>query len=240
MLKSFTKFKNMSILPVGSYEYHGTKLPSDTDTIIANRIATDFANRIKKSFSGDITILPSFNFGLSLEHSGLPNTAYVSHKIFYDFFLELLNSIAKENSILLIINAHGGNTHTLAALEADFNYVHQNCKLIVFSLYPTDIKNLCSKLFGEFDVHAGSVEASLISFYQNKPRCKYLIQNQKKFSGLLRFFKTIDMHPEGIIKELPIVIADPRKGNILHNAIVKYLNTFINKMLLNFETFLFK
>lgn len=240
MNKFSIKFKNIFILPIGSYEYHGTELPADTDTIIANRITADFANKIKKIFSGNITILPSFNFGLSLEHSGLPNTAYVSHKIFYEFVLELLNSITKENSILIIINAHGGNTHTLAALEADFNYAHQNCKLIVFSLYPTEIKNLCSKLFGEFDVHAGSVEASLISFYQNKSKRKYQTPNQKKFSGLLRFFKTIELHPEGIIKELPIVIADPKKGNILHNAVVKYLNIFINETLLKFETVLFK
>lgn len=38
MPKIFTKFKNIFILPMGSYEYHGTELPADTDTIIANQM----------------------------------------------------------------------------------------------------------------------------------------------------------------------------------------------------------
>lgn len=234
------KFKNIFVLPIGSYEYHGVKLPPDTDTIIANKVAVDFVNKFSKESSSNITILPSINFSLSFEHSELPYTAYVSHKIFYEFITELLNSIAQKDSILLIINAHGGNVHTLAAIEADFNYANKDCKLIAFSLYPATIKNTCSKLFGEFDVHAGSVEASLIAFYQNKPNQEYPTPTQKKFSGTLRFFKTKELHPEGIIKELPMVIADPQKGKELHDEIIENLVIFIKETLSNLEKVLFK
>ncbi|MEW6408402.1 MAG: creatininase family protein [Patescibacteria group bacterium] len=234
------KLKNIFILPIGSYEYHGANLPPDTDSIIANRIAVDFVDKIKKKISNRIILLPSLNFGLSYEHSGLPQTIYISHITFYNFVSELLHSIADKNSILLIINAHGGNTHTLSAIEADFNYTHNNCKTIVFSLYPIEIKKMCSELFGEFDVHAGSVEASLIAFYQNKTKHKYSRLESKKISGSLRFFKTKDFYPDGIIKELPIVIADPQKGKILHDAILNNLYDFSNELLPKITKFLSK
>lgn len=216
------------ILPIGSYEYHGERLPPNTDSIIAHNVTKNISKLLKQKCHNDVTMLPLLNFSLSIEHSNLPHTAYISHKTFYDFIFELLNSLADDDTIIIIINAHGGNTHTLASIEADFNYTHKNCKVIASNIYSSEIKELCIKFFGEFDTHAGSVESSLVAFYQNKlVKKEYEITPSKKFSGSLRFFKTEKLYPQGIIKELPIIISDPKKGKILNNEIVDHFCSHI-------------
>lgn len=231
--------EDIFILPIGSYEYHGAEMPADTDSVIAQHIAKDFAKNFQVKFSGRVTLLPVFNFGLSLEHKGFPQTAYVSHRTFYKFIWELLDSIAKDNTILFVVNGHGGNIHTLSSLEADFNYVHKTCKLIASLIYAYTIKDLCIDLFGEFDVHAGSIEASLMAFYQNQSKREYTISglSPKEFSGSLRFFRTIELYPQGVIKKLPIVIADPVKGKILHDAILNQLHIDLSTLLLRLNNF---
>lgn len=236
-MKKTIKFKNIVVLPLGSYEYHGTELPSNTDSIIAEHVAKDFAGQFQNDSSLIVDLLPTLNFGLSFEHSGLPKTAYVFHQTFYNFIFELLESIKKDNSLLVIINGHGGNFHTLSAIESDFNYSNNKCKLISFSPYPAEIKERCKNLFGEFDTHAGSVESSLVAYYHSKPKREYSTPKQKTFPGLLRFYKSIDFHKGGVIKELPVIISDPKKGKILHYEIVTSLYIFASEMLERMEKF---
>lgn len=45
------------ILPIGSTEQHGQHLPMGVDTILAERIATDLAERI------DGTLMPTLSYG---------------------------------------------------------------------------------------------------------------------------------------------------------------------------------
>lgn len=212
--------KKLLIIPVGSYEYHGAELPPETDSIISQRLANNLSSVIKKHFCGTITLLPAVNYGLSLEHSGFPNTIYIMHKTYYDHLLNLLNSINDDNILICIINGHGGNVSTLQSVETDYNYNHQNRKVFVPPLYPSSIREYCIEIFGEFDTHAGSVEASLISYYMNRSKKEYPVEVRKKFSGSLKFFRNIELYSDGIVKELPIVIADPQKGELLHEKMV--------------------
>lgn len=217
------KFKQYLILPLGSYEYHGNGMPLNTDSVIAEKIAGDFAKALKRQTNKKIVLLPILNFGLSLEHSDFSETIWISHQTFYNFVYEILNSAAKKNNIIITINGHGGNVHTLSTIETNFNYTHDNCKVIVPQIFTQKIKELCEKLFGEFDSHAGSVESSLLSFYHNTPKKMYHTHKSKKFSGSLRFFKTKVLYPHGIIKETSIIETDPKKGEILHSAIIDNL-----------------
>ncbi len=222
------KIKKLIIFPIGSYEYHGTELPPETDTIISQNIASSLSLAIKKHFHNNIALLPAINYGLSLEHNGFPNTMFMAHKTFYDYLSDLLNSINENNSLICIINGHGGNINTLQSIEADYNYMHQNNKVFTPPLYPQSIQEYCIKSFGEFDTHAGSVEASLISYYTKKPKKEYQAKTKKKFSGSLKFFRNIEIYPDGIIKEIPTVIADPEKGKLLHK---KMTDNLMNEIL---------
>jgi len=229
------KIEKLIIIPIGSYEYHGTELPPETDSIISQKLADSLSSSIKKHFRGNVSLLPIINYGLSMEHSGFPNTLFATHKTFYDYLLDLLSSINKNNSLICIINGHGGNINTLQSIEADYNYTHQNSKVFVPQLYSQNIREYCVKIFGEFDVHAGSVEASLISYYAKKSKKEYLIKTKKKFSGSLKFFRNAEMYPDGIIKELPMVIADPERGKLLHRKMTDSLISAILGLIVNIE-----
>lgn len=230
------KIKKIILIPMGSYEYHGEKLPPETDAIISQKIAVDLCAMLKSSFKGEVILLPSINYGLSLEHTGFPNTILVKHKEFYDYILNLFNSINEKEFIICVVNGHGGNINTLQSIEADYNYIHDNSKVIVPPIYSRDIQEYCVKIFGEFDTHAGSVEASLIAYYMNKHKEEYSVKIKKKFSGSLKYFRNIEIYPDGIIKELPMVISDPKKGKLLHEKIVTNLLKETTNIINNIES----
>lgn len=229
------KIKKIIIIPIGSYEYHGAELPPETDSIISQNLAGNLSSALKKHFCGNIILLPAINYGLSLEHNGFPNTMFMAHKTFYDYLSDLLNSINENNSLICLINGHGGNISALQSIEADYNYAHQNSKIYTPPLYPQNIQEYCVKSFGEFDTHAGSVEASLISYYAKKPKKEYPAKTKKKFSGSLKFFRNIEIYPDGIIKELPMVVADPEKGKLLHKKMTDNLANTILSLIANIE-----
>lgn len=213
-------FSRILLLPVGSYEYHGTELPADTDTIIATRVCEGLLQGLRAAFKGDVTLLPSLAYGLSPEHHGQPTTASVRHNTYYNFMIQLLSSVSTGRDLCVVINGHGGNNHALGAVESDFNYRYQDRKLFVPHLYPNSVKDLSTELVGEFDAHAGSVEASLIAHYCGWPSREYEVPLPKRIRGALRFFKSIEVTSHGVIKRYPNVIADPVRGEKLHQAMV--------------------
>jgi creatinine amidohydrolase/Fe(II)-dependent formamide hydrolase-like protein len=213
-------FTRIQVLPLGSYEYHGKELPPDTDTMIAVEVSNSLASRLAGSFEGRVVVLPPLTYGLSLEHVGRPTTAYVLHNTYYNFVKEVVCTVSESADLLVLVNGHGGNTHTLGALEGEFNCIYQDRKLFSTPLYSGPIKDICTHLFGENDVHAGSVEASLIAHYRRTPAREYSVRLSKRVMGSLRFFRSSEIAPDGVIKRDPTVTADPEKGLTLHDAIV--------------------
>lgn len=216
-------FTRITILPVGSYEYHGADLPPETDEIIASRVAKSLSEALVARFPGSTNLLPALPYGLSGEHQGLPTTGYVEHCTYYDFVLQLIASLSQPRDLVVVINGHGGNTYALAALEADFNYKYADRKVFMPHLYPNPVRDLSVKLVGEFDAHAGSVEASLISHYFQQSARSYEVVLPKRVRGALRFFRTAEVTTHGVIKQSPTVIADPHHGSALHQAMVQNL-----------------
>ena len=223
-------FARIALLPAGSYEYHGTELPPDTDTIIASRVANSLVESLSQGFDGVVEVLPSLTYGLSAEHEGLPTTGYVRHATYYEFVLQLVSSLTRSRDLLIIVNGHGGNTHALGAIEADFNYAYPDRKLFIPHLYPNAVKDLSTQLVGEFDAHAGSVEASLIAHYLERPSRSYMVALPKRVRGALRFFRTAEITPHGVIKQRPEVIANPEHGLTLHDAIVHEMTEAILRL----------
>jgi creatinine amidohydrolase/Fe(II)-dependent formamide hydrolase-like protein len=214
-------FTRLLILPTGSYEYHGKELPPDTDNIIACGIAGGLASSLSDLFNSNVLVLPPVNYGFSIEHTGQPSTAIISHNVFYSFLRDLVSSITIPRDFVVIINGHGGNVHTIGALEGDFNCTFQDRKLFFPPLHPAPVKDLCVKLVGEIDVHAGSVEASLVAHYLDSKERKYEVRLGKTVRGSLRFFRSKDIAPDGVIARHPTVVADPKIGKEIHEAIVR-------------------
>lgn len=215
-------FERILLFPLGSYEYHGHHLPAETDAIIASQFTSGIATKLQQTFKGTVCPIPAMPYGLSLEHEGLPTTAYVLHTTFFQFVKEIAATVTSPKDLLVMINGHGGNTATLSAMEGEFNCTFQDKKLYFPTLFPGPVKDLCNSLVGEYDVHAGSVEASLLAYYGQKPAREYQVKLYKRVRGSLRFFRTAEIAPEGVIKNTSTVIADPEKGKALHDAVVRH------------------
>jgi creatinine amidohydrolase len=215
-----TPFRQVVLFPTGSHEYHGTELPSETDTVIADAVARDIEGPLGERTGLEVSRSPILPYGFSPEHAGFPNTAWASHEAYYRFVRELLFSIAADGDLIVIVNWHGGNVRSLAALENDFNYEHPRSKAIAAVLDPPSVQALCEELFGEFDQHAGSVEASLMAYHLGLAARSYDTPRMVDLDGALRFFRTIELSPHGVVKRTPTIEADPEKGRRVHESIV--------------------
>jgi len=220
-------FKNVIVFPIGSHEYHGTLLPVETDALIAEQVSISVSENIKNS-----RLLPVLNYGISTEHSDFETTVTVKSESYFRFMMELLESVSKKNTLIVILNGHGGNVGILNAIESEYNYLHQTSKVFCPPLYGKSAQVLSEKLLGEFDTHAGSTEASLIAYYNDLE--KYEITNTdfiKKMSGSLRFFRTGEVNPSGVIKDTEKLTMDPNIGEQLHVQIVDTLTNEVQDVL---------
>src|SRR5258708_38893502 len=93
-----------AILPIGSFEQHGTYLPLATDTIIACIIANALAN------SYPVQHLPPISITCSHEHAAWPGTVSISASTLYSVIFDIRKSLQPSGiPNLVLINAHGGN-----------------------------------------------------------------------------------------------------------------------------------
>lgn len=235
-----TYFRRLVLIPTGSFEYHGKELPPDTDSVIATGVVMGLAAAVKNGFPGEILVLPPVNYGFSVEHTGQPLTAIISHTTFYSYLRELTFSFAQPRDLLVVINGHGGNVHTIGSLEGDFNASFQDRKMFFPPLHPAPVKDLCVHLVGEIDVHAGSVEASLVAYYKGAASREYTVKLGKSVRGSLRFFRSTELAPEGVIARHARVRADAEIGKSIHEAIVRETADSVQGVLKSLGSFLEK
>lgn len=220
-------FKNVVVFPIGSYEYHGALLPAETDALIAEKVSISISEKIKGS-----KLLPVMSYGISTEHSDFDETITVKSESYLRFIMELLESIKVKNSLIVIVNGHGGNVSILNAIESEYNYQHQTSKVFCPTLFSKPVQALSEELLGEFDTHAGSAESSLIAYY--KGLNKYETTDArfvKKMGGSLRFFRTFEVNSGGVIKDTDKLIMDPGAGKKLHARIVDTMTSDIQGLL---------
>lgn len=225
-------FRDIIVFPIGSYEYHGILLPAKTDALIAEKVSIGVSEKIKGS-----KLLPVLNYGISTEHSDFDETVTVKSEAYFRFVMELLESIKAKNSLIVIVNGHGGNVSILNAIESEYNYQHQTSKVFCPPVYSKPVQTLSEELLGEFDTHAGSTEASLIAYY--KELNKYETTDAdfvKKMSGSLRFFRTSEVNAGSVIKDTDKLIMDPDAGKKLHARIVSTLTNNIQDLLKDLNT----
>ncbi|MGC8555589.1 MAG: creatininase family protein [Conexivisphaera sp.] len=135
-----------AILPLGSYEDHGS-LPPDTDTSIAACLASRIADR-----SG-WEPLPALPYGFSPEHS--PRAVSIGAATYVELLRSLILSSGRGS--VLIVNAHGGNWPLARAVSFE---LLGRARVEVLDVWDSVLSILGAR--GAL-VHAGPVEASLAS-----------------------------------------------------------------------------
>ena len=139
------KAQNLTLLlPLGSTEQHGPHLPLDTDTRIAQAIATGVAHRLDA-----VRVAPAVNISASDEHKGFAGTLSVGTRVMSEMLIEIVGNAGDEFDRIVAINGHGGNAYALRAAT-------EVCKARGRSLEVWSVR-----LPGS-DAHAGRTETSLM------------------------------------------------------------------------------
>lgn len=95
---------DVAVLPVGSFEQHGSHLPLATDTLIACGIAEAIAARY------NVLLLPPLPIACSHEHASWPGTVSISAATLHAVVKDVFGSLQRSGvTRLVIVNGHGGN-----------------------------------------------------------------------------------------------------------------------------------
>ncbi len=109
----------VTVLPIGSTEYHPGNLPLSIDSIIANLLARRLVEKTLGERDDEccVYILPPLNYGFSHEWIKYPGTVSLKPQTLINVVTEILLSL-RRNTVLqgaIIVNGHGGNTGVLEA-----------------------------------------------------------------------------------------------------------------------------
>jgi mycofactocin system creatininase family protein len=133
------------LVPLGSLEQHGSHLPLDTDT----RIAQALAERVAADNAGHVLVAPPVAYGASGEHEGFPGTISIGSTALRDLLIELVRSATRTFPRVVLVSGHGGNLdgvrNALRALRSESRDV-----VSWFAAVPRG------------DAHAGRTETSLM------------------------------------------------------------------------------
>ncbi|AKC40197.1 mycofactocin system creatinine amidohydrolase family protein MftE [Mycolicibacterium phlei] len=136
--------------PLGSTEQHGPHLPLDTDTRIANAVATAAAGELAgDTGDGRTALAPAIAYGSSGEHQSFAGTISIGTEALTQVLVEYARSATQWCRRIVFVNGHGGN------IEATVSAVR------LLRSEGRDIAWWACVVEGG-DAHAGHVETSLL------------------------------------------------------------------------------
>jgi creatinine amidohydrolase len=156
-----TRAAKCAILPVGSFEQHGSYLPLITDTVIASVIAAELASMYS------MLQLPPVTISCSHEHSAWPGTVSISAGTLAAIVNDVYSSVTRSGlDSLVVLNGHGGN-YVLSNVVQEGSALGKR-----MALYPSgqdwedarQSARLASS--GHEDMHAGEIETSVLLYAQ--------------------------------------------------------------------------
>jgi len=110
--------RTVAVLPLGAVEQHGPHLPLDTDA----RIAEGIMDAAWAHLTADppVLTLPPLRVGTSDEHLSFPGTLSADTETLTRYVTRIGESVATAGvRKLVMLNAHGGQTHVLDAAALD-------------------------------------------------------------------------------------------------------------------------
>lgn len=148
---------DVAVLPVGSFEQHGTHLPLSTDTLIACAIALRLADDY------DLFLLPPITLSCSHEHAGFAGGVSLTAPTLHAIVSDILRSIEQSGvDKLAIINAHGGN-YVLANIVQEANVERRRMVLFPQAREWTDARVASGIVTSNReDMHGGEAETSIM------------------------------------------------------------------------------
>lgn len=149
---------DVAVLPVGSFEQHGSHLPLATDTIVANLIAEQLAATY------DLLHLPPITISCSHEHEGLlAGTVSISARTLHAMVTDIADSLERSGiRKLALVSGHGGN-YVLSNVVQEAN-VNERRMLLYPNRNAINEAHAAASLqtSAHDDMHGGEWETSLL------------------------------------------------------------------------------
>ncbi|MFD9062315.1 creatininase family protein [Kitasatospora purpeofusca] len=149
----------VAVLPVGSFEQHGTHLPLSTDTLVACTIAEAIARAY------GLFLLPPITIACSQEHAAWPGTVSIRAQTLIAVVSDIAASLrASGVEHLVVVNGHGGN-YVLANVVQESNTAGPR-----MALFPRREDWAAARSAAGLestaheDMHAGEIETSLLMY----------------------------------------------------------------------------
>jgi creatinine amidohydrolase len=148
---------SIAVLPIGSFEQHGSHLPLATDSIVACAVAEAVSSQY------DLMLLPPVTISCSHEHSDFAGTVSISAATLYAVVKDVAASLDQRGvRKLVLVSGHGGN-YVLGNVAQEGNV--GTCRMALFP--HRDDWEQARKAGGlttsnHEDMHGGELETSIL------------------------------------------------------------------------------
>lgn len=142
------------VIPFGSIEQHGPHLPSGTDTMAANLVAAELAERL------DALLVPGGPYGVTPIHAGHPGTISLQREVFEAYLANVCHEMVDMGATTFIfVNWHEGNIASLDAVATDLQSSEEVLVVTAHACYTA--QRIYAPVGGEL-THGGGIETLAI------------------------------------------------------------------------------
>ena len=145
------------VLPIGSIEQHGPHLPNGTDTMAAELVAAEVADRL------DAVYAPFCPYGVTPIHAGHPGSVTLRRETFEAVLEDVCTELIKAGAeTVILVNWHEGNIPSMNAVATDLQDRHDVTFIAAQACYTA--QRLYREDGGEL-THGGGIETLAILAY---------------------------------------------------------------------------
>jgi len=213
--------RRVGLVPVGATEQHGPHLPTDTDTRIAQAICDGAAARCDATI-----VMPAVAVGCSLGHGTVfPGTL----SLFPEELTMLLVRYAEWSALsglkrLIFVNAHMGNTASLAAATDRLRFLRPDLKSTWVDWWSANPEITAEVSADGQDIHANRAETSIVlHLWPDVVHVDAMIAaNDEDRTGELAFRYTAEVLSRNGVTGMPS-LATASLGESLYAAVVHHV-----------------
>lgn len=145
------------VLPIGSIEQHGPHLPNGTDTMAAELVAAEVADRLGAVYA------PFGPYGVTPIHAGHPGSVTLRRETFEALLTDVCTELIKAGArTVILVNWHEGNIPAMNAVATDLQDEHGVTFIAAQACYTA--QRLYREHGGEL-THGGGIETLAILAY---------------------------------------------------------------------------
>jgi creatinine amidohydrolase len=223
--------QSVAVLPLGATEQHGPHLPFETDTIIAEGVATRVARLLPAG--QEVHFLPVEPVGYSIEHLDVAGTRTLTFDEAVRRWIGIGEACHRQGCRrFVMLNAHGGNsplmTIVATELRVRFNMLAVATSWTRFG-YPPDLVSPEEKALG---IHGGFIETSvmlalrpdLVDMGKARNFTSMQAVYEREFSHLRAYgphafgWKMSDLSPDGVVGNAGAANAEAGEMILNHTA----------------------